>query len=455
MKRKRTSLLTISFFLCSLLFSLPAVQPAAWAQEAKVAKIELDVTKTVLGNGLKVILMEDHSVPLLSYQTFFRVGSRNERPGITGISHLLEHMMFNGAKKYGPKEFDRLMESNGGHAKASTTQDMTVYYEDIASDMLELVIDLESDRMRSLAFDQKFLQSEMSVVREERLRAENSIEGLMHEELYGLAFKAHPYLWPVIGWMSDLYMITREDCIEFFRTYYAPNNAVLVVVGDFDTVEALDLIRRYYGTIPSQDRPVQVRTVEPQQFGERRVEIHRAAGLPAVFIGYCAPSIKSEDIFALDVLQKVLAGGRSSRLHRKLVRELDIASKVSIYFPWRIDPNLFVFKVKMKSGRSTVEAEEAVYAAIDSIMTEGITGRELARAKNVLEAEFVRSMQTVNGRARKIGRYEMLLGNYQEILRVQECYRAITLNDVRAVTERYFHPSKRSVVTLLPRDEEG
>jgi zinc protease len=422
----------------------------------KQAEITLDVTETVLDNGLKVILLEDHSVPVISYQTYFRVGSRNERPGITGISHFMEHMMFNGAEKYGPKEFDRILEANGGYSNAFTSNDMTAYYEDISSDGLELVIDLDTDRMKSIALDPKYLESEMGVVKEERrLSIDNSVNGRMREELSALAYKAHPYLWPVLGWMSDLDRIDRSDCVEYFRTYYAPNNAILIVAGDFKTDEALELIHRYYDDIPAQQPPAPVRTAEPEQLGERRAEVRMPAELPAVLIGYHGPDVKSDDVYALDVLQEIVSGGESSRFHRSLVRELEIALYVYAYFSWRVDPGLFIIGAKVKPGHTTEECEEAIYAVLESVRAGGVTDSELEKAKNKLEADFVRSMQTVNGKASKIGRYEILFGDYHEILGVQKRYRAVKGEEVRGVVERYLGRGNRNVVTLVPEREEG
>ncbi len=418
--------------------------------------IKLDVTVESLDNGLKVILLEDHSVPVISYQTFFRVGSRNEVNGITGISHFMEHMMFNGAKKYGPKEFDRILESSGGYSNAFTSNDMTAYYEDIASDGLELVIDLDTDRMQFLALDPKYMVSEMGVVMEERrLSIDNSISGQMWEDLNALAFKAHPYKWPVLGWMSDLEKIDRDDCVKYFRTNYAPNNAVLIVAGDFDTKQALKLIHRYYDAIPAQDPPPPVRTFEPEQKGERRADLHKVAELPEALIGYHCPSVKSEDIYALDVLQSILASGYSSRLYRKLVREMEAALRVYAYFGWGIDPDLFVFGIKMRPGHATVEGEEAIYEILELIKNEGVTEQELEKAKNSLEANFVRSMQTVNGKARKIGRYEMLFGDYRKLLEVPGKYRAVTSDDVKQVVEKYLGKRNRNVITLVPENSEG
>ncbi len=421
------------------------------AAEREAPTIELDVTVETLDNGLKVILLEDHSVPVISYWTFFRVGARNERPGITGISHFMEHMMFNGTEKYGPQEFDRVLEANGGYSNAFTSKDMTAYYEDFSSDVLELIVDLDSDRMKSLALDPQYVESELGVVREERrLSIDNSVGGQIYEELYGLAYKAHPYSWPVLGWMSDLENMTREDCVEYFRIYYAPNNAVLIVVGDFDTKEAMALIHRYYDDIPAQDPPEGVRTVEPEQLGERRSVVHKPAELPQVMIGYHAPPVGSDDIFALDVLQALLTQGDSSRLYKKLVRDLGIAINVDASFPWSLDPNLFYFDVKMKPGEDTAAGEEAIYSELETIAEEGVSEAELERVKNTLEAYFIRSMQRVNGKGHKIGAYEIRFGDYRKIPQVPGLYRAVTNDDIKRVVKTYFTKQNRNVVTLVP-----
>jgi len=434
-----------------LLALIVPYRSAPSAADREAPAIELDATVETLDNGLEVILLEDHSVPVMSYWTFFRVGARNERPGITGISHFMEHMMFNGTEKYGPQEFDRVLEANGGYSNAFTSKNMTAYYEDFASDVLELIVDLDSDRMKSLALDPQYVESELGVVREERrLSIDNSVAGQLYEELYGLAFKAHPYSWPVLGWMSDLDEMTREDCVEYFKTYYAPNNAVLIVAGDFDTREALALIHRYYDDIPAHEPPAGVRTIEPEQLGERRARVHRPAELPQIMIGYHGPPVGSGDIYALDVLQEILTGGDSSRLYRKLVRDLGIAISVDSAFPWSIDPDLFYFDVKMKPGEDTAAGEEAVYAELAAIAEQGVTEQELERVKNVLEANFIRSMQRVNGKARKIGTYEILFGDYRKIPEVPALYRAVTNDDIRRVAKTYFSEKNRNVVTLVP-----
>lgn len=447
------SICALSLLMAMALFAMPG---AVNAGESKSAAIKLDVTVEHLDNGLKVILLEDHSVPVISYQTFFRVGARNERPGITGISHFMEHMMFNGTEKYGPQEFDRVLEANGGYSNAFTSKNMTAYYEDFASDVLELIVDLDSDRLKSLALDPQYVVSELGVVKEERrLSIDNSVEGILYEELYALAYKAHPYSWPVLGWMSDLESMDRDDCVEYFRTYYAPNNAVLIVAGDFDSAEAMKLIHEYYDDIPSQDVSSDVGTVEPEQFGERRAEVHKSAELPQIMIGYHGTSAASDDIYALDVLESILTGGQSSRLYRKLVRDLGIAIRVESSFGWNIDPGLIYFDVKMKPGEDTVKGEEAIYSELEAIAAEGVEEEELERAKNMLEADFIRSMQTVNRKARKIGTYEVYFGDFRGIPEVPGKYRAVTNDDIKRVAGEYFDRKNRNVVTLVPEGADG
>jgi predicted Zn-dependent peptidase len=431
----------------------PASAWSAGEKKTAAAPAKFDVTVDSLANGLKVILLEDHSVPVVSRWTFYRAGSRNERPGITGISHYIEHMMFNGAAKYGPKEFDRVLESSGGYSNAWTSEDMTAYYEDFTSGILELCLDLDSDRMRSLAFQPDICPTEMSVVKEERrLRTDNSVDGAMYEDLFALAYKAHPYGWQVIGWMSDLESITREDAVSYWKTYYAPNNAVLIIAGDFETKKALELVHKYYDNIPAQTPPPPVRTREPEQLGERRAEMRKPAEMPAVLIGYHIPDVKSPDIYALDVLQMILTDGESSRLYQKLVRELGVAVNVQAGADWRMDPSLFVFDVKIKPSGSTADGEKAIYDELAAIAANGVTAQELDKAKNRVLANFYRSIQTVNGKASKIGRYELLFGDFNEIYNVQDRYQAVTLDDVKRVAGAYFDQKNRSVLTLIPEN---
>ncbi len=410
-----------------------------------------DVQESVLPNGLRVRLVRNSNVPLISLYTFFKVGSRNERPGITGISHLFEHMMFNGAKKYGPKAFDRVLERHGGYSNAYTTTDMTVYHDEFPSEALETVLDLESDRMRSLSINDKSLKAEREVVKEERrARVDNEIMGIMDEELDALLFKAHPYRWPVIGWMADIENIRREDCEEFFATYYAPNNAVVYVVGDIDFQKTLKLVKRYYGDIKKGPALPRLVDPEPEQKGERRSQIHHPAQAPSLLVGYRAPAGDSNDTFVLDVIQYVLSVGEGSRLSRGLVYDKELALHVGMDWAWRIDRGILLFYVELKPATDVRKVEAALYAELEKISKEGITERELQKAKNNLNAHLLRELSTNSGRANSFGTYELLLGSWRAATTLPEKYEAVTLAQVKETAAKYFAPTQRSVVTLVP-----
>jgi zinc protease len=412
------------------------------------------VIEARLPNGLTIRLLPSQEVPTCSFYTFFRVGSRNERPGITGISHLFEHMMFNGAKKYGPGQFDKVLESNGGTSNAYTSTDLTVYYEDFMAEALERVIDLESDRMRSLQVTPKMLESERQVVMEERrLRVDNEIAGMVDEELSSLVWKAHPYRWPVIGWMKDIENIRREDCLEYFRTYYAPNNAILYVSGDFEPKQALALIKKYYGGIKPGPAPAPVVDSEPDQKGERRAQVHHPAQAPMLMIAWRGPASNHPDTLTLDVLQYALSVGQSSRLTKALVYEQELAVGVSVDWSWRLDPGSFLVALELKPGSDPLRTEAALYAQIERIAKEGLLPRELEKAKNNLEAHLLRELATNNGRAHAMGTYELMLGHWREGLSLVPRYSAITGEQVRAAAAKYLSPERRSVVTLVPTAE--
>jgi predicted Zn-dependent peptidase len=407
--------------------------------------------EATLPNGLKVRLLENHQAPVVSLYTFFQVGSRNERPGITGISHLFEHMMFNGAKKYGPKMFDKVLESNGGRSNAYTSTDMTVYYEDFASDALETVLDLESDRMRALRIDDEALESERQVVMEERrVRVDNDITGTMDEELGTLIWKAHAYRWPVIGWEKDIENITRKDCEQYFRTYYAPNNAVLYICGDIDPKKTLALVRRYYGDIPKGPKPESVLNAEPVQKGERRAEVRHPAQSPALMLAWHGPAARNEDTLVLDIIQYALTKGEGSRLVKKLVYETQLAVSVMVDWGWRVDPGAIIVYLELKQDSDPRKVEEALYAELARVATEGLTERELQKAKNNLRADHLRELATNSGRAHAMGHYEALLGSWRDGLTLPSVYAAATNEQVKAVAAKYFAPERRSVVTLIP-----
>jgi len=411
--------------------------------------VEFEVTRAVLDNGLRVLLHEDHSVPAVSYQTFYRVGSRNEREGIRGISQLIEHMMFQGTDRFRAGEFDSLLENNGGSCNASTSKDMTVYSAEFHRDLLERVIELEADRMRNLRLSQDDIEKEKSIISEERLRVvDNSVRGRMREKLFALAFREHPYRWPAIGTPGDIESLTRKECLEYYRQRYLPANAVVVAAGDFETEEALALIRKYYGRIQQEEPPADYPVAEPDQTGVRRDTLDVKWRLPVVKMGFRAPPAGSEDIYPLDILQMILDGGRNARLPSLLVNDLSIAVRSGAFFPWRIDPALFIVTIRMREGQDPEEGIEAFYEIIDDIRENGIAEEELNRAKKMIEAGYIRSMESISDRASRMGRYEILLGDYRKMYRVQEIYRQISGADVAGAARKYFIPEKSSVVIL-------
>jgi len=430
----------------------PAVKDAkAAARPAAITPETFKVERTVLDNGLVLLTHEDHSVPTVTFWQWFKVGSRNERPGITGISHFFEHMMFDGSKNVGPKEYDTFLEANGGYSNAFTDKDMTAYYEDAASDRLGVLLFLDSDRMRDLSLRPDLFENQRGVIMEERrVSAENSIPGMLEETLDATAFMASSYHWPVLGWMEDLRTLRREDMVEYFDRYYAPNNCVLVLTGDFDTKAAVDSIKAYFGDIPRRADPRPPVDSEPPQRGERRAEVHYPAQNVTIDLGYKAPNLQSKDLQALQVLSRILSDGESSRLHRALVYDKQIALQASTQFQPQIDRTLFGFYVTMKPGRTGAEGEAAIYEVLDKLAAEGPTARELEKAKNLLEAQFVTSFELNNGAGQQLAFHEHLFGDYRAMYGTLDRIRAVTAEDCRRVAKELFVPRARTVVTLVP-----
>jgi zinc protease len=407
-----------------------------------------------LANGLSIRLLPDRGLPIATLYSFFRVGSRNERPGITGISHLFEHMMFNGSRKYGPKEFDRKLEAAGGSSNAYTSNDLTVYYEDFASEALSLVLDLEADRMASLTIDDASLAREREVVKEERrFRTDNDLDGMMDEALSALSFLAHPYHWPVVGWMSDLNRITRADCEQYFRTYYAPNNCTVVLVGDFEPERALREIERLYGAIPAGAPLPEVPTGEPPQKGERRAKVQFPAQTSAILAGFRGPAGSHADSLALDLIETALSSGEGARLKRALVYEQELCVDAHVYFGWRIDPGLFDVALKLNPGIEPARAEDALWAELARLVAEPLPEADLRRAKNLVKAQLLRGLATANGRAHTIGQMELMLGSWRAMLDLADRYEAVSAADVQRVAAATFAPHRRNIVTLVPGEQ--
>jgi predicted Zn-dependent peptidase len=284
---------------------------------------------------------------------------------------------------------------------------------------------------------------------------DNDITGLLDEELGTLIYKAHPYRWPVIGWMRDIESITRADCQDYFRTYYAPNNALLYVVGDIDPKQTLALIKRYYGGIKRGPPAPAVIDAEPSQRGERRAEIHHPAQAPALMIGFRGPTAREGDALVLDVLQYALTVGEGSRLTREIVYNQQLAISVGMDWAWRIDPGQLVFYLELKPESVAAEVEAALYAQLAKVAAEGLSPRELQKAKNNLRSHLLSEMATNNGRAHALGTYEVLLGSWKEGLALPSRYEAVTAEQVRGAAATYFAPERRSVVTLIPESPQG
>ena len=410
------------------------------------------VVATTLDNGLRVLLVEDHRSPIASVQVWYRVGSRNEARGATGLAHFLEHLMFKGTGKYGPRQFAQLVEQNGGHDNAFTTQDVTSYYVDIAADRIDLVLDLESDRMVNLTLDAKSVDSEREVVIEERrTRTEDDPGGFLGEEVGALAFKAHPYGSPIIGWMDDIKRLTPDEIRGFYRTYYVPNNALLVIVGDFETPDLTEKIRKTFGRIPRGADPPPVRAVEPPQNGERRVVVAKQqARLPIVYMAYHVPNHRSTDAAALEMLSMILSGGRTSRIYRDLVYERQLALDAGGDYSYlSLDPYLFWFWATPMPGQTPETLEKELVAQVEKLKTEPVGDVELQRAKNQIEAAFVFQEDSVHRSASMLARFE-LSGGYRTRDDYLRNIRAVTAADIQRVARAYFLPHKKNVGVLLP-----
>ena len=414
-----------------------------------------DVKTFTLKNGMKIIVLEDHSIPNANMYIFFKVGSRNEYPGITGLSHFFEHMMFNGAKKYGPKVFDQVMEANGGRNNAFTSEDITVYTDFFPSSAVEVIFDLEADRIGHLALDDKMVESERGVIISERItRMENSNFSLMEEQVKGVAFIAHPYRWSVLGYESDIKNWKKSDLQKYFETFYAPNNAVVVMAGDITLEKVKALTKKYFEPIPAQTPPRPIHTKEPGQMGEKRLYIHKNVSSPNIMIVYHVPETKSKDYYALDMLDSILSEGNSSRLYKALIDEKQLAVNISTDFPKALDPTLInIFAVCTKNTDEET-MEKAIYEEIDKIIKEGVTEQELQKVKNRKLMDFYHSMETINRRARTIGTYEIFFSGYEKLFNAPEEYRKVTAGDIRRVTAAYFKRSNRTVGILKKIEEK-
>jgi zinc protease len=425
---------------------------AAIVASASAARAATPVLETTLDNGLRVLILEDRRNPLVSVQLWYRVGSRNERPGATGLAHFLEHMMFKGTPMHPKGAYSRAVEGNGGHDNAFTTQDTTSYFVNIAADKVDEVLQLEADRMRNLLLDPAEIDAERQVVMEERrMRTEDSPDGLLAEEVMATAFEAHPYGWPVIGWMEDIARINPAELRAFYDLYYRPNNAVLVVVGDVRPPELLARVRTLFGPIPRGPEPPPVTAVEPPPRAERRVTLRSvAARLPALTLTWLVPNFRSPDAPALEVLETVLSDGRASRLHRRLVVEMGLALDADADYSYgSVDPNLFWLSARPAEGADLGALERGLLDEMERLKREPIDAEELARAQNQIEASFVWGQDSIYSRAATLARFERM-GSWRRADEYVAAIRAVTAADVQRAARTYFPADVKTVGVLLP-----
>ena len=407
-----------------------------------------------LANGLRVLVRESRFLPIVSYQVHFAAGSRYEKPGITGITHLFEHMMFKGTEKLGPEEFSRVIQANGGTLNAFTTTDNTSYYENLPADKFELAVQLEADRLENLRLTQETLDPERGVVRSERkLRSVNSPFGLLIEQLFALAYEQHPYRWPVIGWEHDLKNLTLEDCREYYRVHYAPNNAVVVVVGDVQAEKVFRTVEKYYGHMASQPYPRLTITPERPQRGEKRAVFKKVSQVAAFFTAFHIPGITHPDLFPLQILCIVLSVGRSSRFFEKLEKPGKAAeAQAEIGHPpfFSMDPGILqIYTIASPTiALETLEAE--VWDAVENLRQEPLSPEELLKAKKQARSFFLQSLQTFFFQGLLAGLYQVRGGDFRLINTILPGYESVTAEDVLRVARKYLRPENRTVVLLQP-----
>ena len=395
--------------------------------------------------------MEDHKSPAVTFQVWYRVGSRNERDGKSGLAHFLEHMMFKGTSKTGPEEYSRIIAKNGGRANAFTSTDVTVYFATMSREKIHIQLELEADRMVNALLGEEYFEAEKRVIQEERrLRVDDNPTAALGEIVGAAAYMIHPYRRPVIGWMQDIENLTRQDLVDFYTRYYSPDNAFIVVTGNFVTDDILPKIKAAYGEIPRRtDRPA-VLVEEPPQRGERRVTLKKEAELPFVMQSYHAPNLKSADTFALDLLSVILAGGRSSRLYQSLVYEKQLVRGIDAdYSGVAIDPTVISVSAQLLPGKEPAAIENEIDGAIDKIKAELVSERELQKAKNQVEAAFVFGQDSIFGQAMKIGFYEAA-GDWRLMDRYIEGIRSVSREDIRRVAKQYLDRDRRTVGVLIP-----
>jgi zinc protease len=401
------------------------------------------VHETTLPNGLKVLIQEISTGPVVSFMVWYKVGSRNEGSGITGISHLLEHMMFKGTPTYGKGEIARLLQRHGASFNAGTSLDYTCYYEVLASDRLELAVRIESDRMAHAIIPEEEHRLEMTVVRSELERNEDNPHRALYQELFAQTFQSHPYHWPTIGWRNDVEQITTEQIRAYYRTHYRPNNATAVVVGDVKRGQVLELLERSFGHIPAGPEPPEMRAVEPPQHGERRFKIRRPGDTRYLMVGWRNPALVHADTYALDVLGMILGHGRTSRLYRALV-EGKLATEVDAANETARDPLLLIARATASPGSTLEMAEQALLREVDRLKREPVEPDELGRAKRQVEASFIYARDSIRSLAQQLGYFETV-ASHRYLDTYLERAKAVSPEEILQVAARYLIEDSRTV----------
>jgi zinc protease len=415
----------------------------------------MTVDKYRFGNGLTILLSVDTSAPVASYHTWFAVGSRHEKVGKTGLAHLFEHLMFNETEKHPAGSFDRTLEEAGAESNAATWVDWTFYHESIPKDRLGLVVELEAERMSKLVLREPQVTSEKEVVaNERRYRVDDDVEGAVTELLYKTAYTTHAYRWPTIGWMADIEGFTTDDCASFYRTYYAPNNATVVAVGDIEVADLLAKIQKEYGALPSADIPVEDVLPEPPQADERRVSVKKPTATDKIAVAYHGPAFGDVDHAPLTMLCEVLFSGRSSRCHRALIQEAEIATELRGWVGTFRDPGLFEIYATARPGKTSGDIMTALDREIDRVLAEPVTVAELEKVKAKVELALVQSLETASGKAEQVGFYHTVLGDPVGAFSRLEAYRRASRSDLLRVARRYLLRERRSIVEVHPEDDQ-
>lgn len=441
--------------MCSTWGMPPALPPGVQKLES-VPFFGAPLQRYRLDNGLTVLVLCDKSAPVVSYHTWFRVGSRHEKPNKTGLAHFFEHLMFNQTKNLAPGEFDAKLEESGAESNAATWVDWTYYYESVPKQRFGLVVELEAERLENLTMEKEQVDSEIEVVaNERRYRVDDDVEGAANELLYKTAFTVHPYHAPTIGWMEDILAYTPDDCRAFHRAYYAPNNATVIVVGDVREADCIARIAKAYGHIPASVLPEEDVQPEPPQLAERSVTLARPTPSAKQLIAYRGPSLGDVDHAPLCVLAEVLTGGRASRLHRLLISEKELLSEVRAWVSTFRDPGLFEFYLTARPGGDLAPAFALFEAELDRVCDELIGQDELERAKARLELGLLQGMDTAAGKAEQIGFYETLFGDPTFVPRLLERYRTMTAGEIRTAARRTLRREARTLVRVEPSAESN